>query len=236
MRVTKSSDQPVRRAGLSIGCSLFFFLIVMLFIGFPASPLFAHHILGLPHYSYKDNYPQAPTLEYPAQAGPYDILMTSYPGKPLPGETANVAIYIKNRQTGIPYQQPVEIRVLETFTFGKSLEVVPRTQCTPFDQLHKLAVTFPREGEYVVELTMQVEGKPEVIPFVMVAGDPSATGSILIVIGIGLVIFLVVVRAIKIKRARRGSQTTDSDFAICTESIPKTREAREKQESYFSAT
>ena len=44
----------------------------------------AHHILGLPHYSYKENYPQVPTLEYPATSGPYDILMTSsWPRPPI---------------------------------------------------------------------------------------------------------------------------------------------------------
>ncbi len=166
----------------------------------------AHHILGLPHYSYKENYPQAPILEYPAQTGPYDVLLTSYPGKPLPGETANIAIYVKNRQTGIPYDQPVEIRVLQTFTFGQSLEVLPMSRCVPFDKLHKLSVTFPEDGEYIVELTMEVEGKKEVIPFIMVAGEPSATLSVLITTGIGMVVFLVIVRAVRIKRARRRRQ------------------------------
>jgi len=167
----------------------------------------AHHILGLPHYSYKENYPQVPTLEYPAQAGPYDILLTSYPGKPLPGETANIAIYVKNRQTGTPYEQPVELRVLQTFTFGKNLEVLPKIPCLPFDRIHKLSVTFPEDGEYIVELTLDVEGKTEVIPFMMVAGDPSSTGSFLIATCTGMAIFFVVIRAVRIKRARRKNET-----------------------------
>lgn len=175
-------------------------------IGSVALPAEAHHILGLPHYSYKENYPQVPTLEYPAQTGPYDVLLTSYPGIPLPGETANIAIYIKNRQTGAPFEQPVEIRVLQTYTFGKSRDVFPRAQCLPFDNLHKLSVNFPEEGEYIVELSLEVEGKIETIPFAMIAGNPTATASMLVATGIGLTVFLVVVRAIRIKRARRSLQ------------------------------
>ncbi len=164
-----------------------------------------HHILGLPHYSYSENYPQAPTLEYPATTGPYDVLLTCYPGTPVPGETANLAFYIKNRETGQPYEKPITVRVLQTFTFGDNREILPATLVQPFEVPHKLAVTFPQDGEFVVELTLDVEGQPETIPFMVIAGQPSATASVLIAAGCGLVVFLVVVRAIRIKRARRAA-------------------------------
>ena len=80
----------------------------------------AHHILGLPHYSYKENYPQVPTLEYPAQSGPFQILLTCYPGKPEPGEAANLAIYIQHKTDYEPYNQAIQVRVLQTFTFGRN--------------------------------------------------------------------------------------------------------------------
>lgn len=165
-----------------------------------------HHILGLPHYAYKENYPQAPTLEYPATTGPYDVLMTSYPGQPLPGEAANITFYIKNRDSGDVYEQPINVRVLQTFTLGGNRTIVPASDVEAFDKTHKLSVTFPEDGEFIVELTMNVEGQPEVIPFLMVAGEPSATKSILAAIGAALVVFIVVIRAIKIKKARRLSQ------------------------------
>jgi ferredoxin-type protein NapH len=170
------------------------------------APAYGHHILGLPHYSYKENYPQAPTLEYPATTGPYDVLLTSYPGRPVPGEPATLAFYIKNRVTGVPYNQPITVRVLQTFTFGRNREVLEPTTVQPFEIPHKLSAHFPTEGEYVVELTMDVEGQTEVIPFLMVAGDPTATASVLIFLGAGLAVFLVTVRAIKIKRDRRLAQ------------------------------
>jgi ferredoxin-type protein NapH len=199
----KGRSQRIRNESMAGKAPL---VLAIACIGSVALPAEAHHILGLPHYSYKENYPQVPTLEYPAQTGPYDVLLTSYPGIPLPGETANIAIYIKNRQTGAPFEQPVEVRVLQTYTFGKSRDVFPRAQCLPFDNLHKLSVNFPEEGEYIVELSLEVEGKIETIPFAMIAGNPTATASMLVATGIGLTVFFVVVRAIRIKRARRSLQ------------------------------
>ncbi len=173
----------------------------------------AHHILGLPHYSYKENYPQAPTLEYPADTGPYRVLMTSYPGKPIPGEKAMIAFYIKNKQTGVVYKTPVTARVLKTATFGGNQVIYEPATHRNFDNQFKFAVTFPDDGEYIIELTMQVEGQQEVIPFLMVAGDPSATASFVVAISAGLLVFLVVVRAIKIKRDRHDSRLASAPAA-----------------------
>lgn len=167
------------------------------------APAAAHHILGLPHYSYKENYPQAPTLEYPATTGPYDVLLTSYPGQPSPGEPAHVTFYIKHRASAKPYDRTVNVRVLQTFTFGRNRAIVQPTSIEPFDALHKLTVTFPDDGEYIVELTMDVEGQAEVIPFLIVAGAPSATVSSLLALGVGLAIVVIVIRAVRVKRDRR---------------------------------
>ncbi len=178
------------------------------------APADGHHILGLPHYSYKENYPQAPTLEYPATTGPYDVLMTSYPGRPTPGEAATIAFYIKNRNTGRPYGQPVTVRVLRTSTFGGNELIYPPATHQPFDNQHKFTITFPTDAEYIVELTMDVEGREEVIPFLMVVGEPTATASVVAALATGLGVFLVVVRAIKKKRDRRRKQAIADDAPI----------------------
>jgi ferredoxin-type protein NapH len=162
----------------------------------------AHHILGIPHYSYKENYPQVPTLEYPASVGSYDILLTSYPGKPTPGEPTNLAFYIKDRQTGVPFDQPVIVRVLQSRTFGPDRIVQPPTTVVPFDKIHKLSVTFPDDGEFLVQLSFIAGDHQEVIPFRMVVGDPSSPVPLLVVIAVLLLLGFVVVRAIIIKRRR----------------------------------
>jgi ferredoxin-type protein NapH len=163
----------------------------------------AHHILGLPHYSYKENYPQRPTLEYPATTGPYDVLLTSYPGIPVPGEPANLALYIKDREGKVAYGEPISLRVLRTATFGDNELIVPPTIRTPFEHQYKLHVTFPTDGEYIVELSMPVEGRTEVIPFLMIAGQPSAAASMALAGSVGFVILIVMIRAIQKKRQRR---------------------------------
>ncbi len=179
------------------------FLLASSFVIGHSSFAQAHHILGLPHYSYKENYPQAPTLEYPATTGPYDVLMTSFPGHPVPGERTTIAFYIKDRNTGLPYELPVSMRALKTATFGANTVIMEPLIHEPTTNQHKYFVTFPDDGEYIVELTMDVEGKPEVIPFLMIAGAPTATKSVVIAIGAGLGSFLLVVRAVKLKRDRR---------------------------------
>ncbi|MBL1216227.1 MAG: 4Fe-4S binding protein [Planctomycetes bacterium] len=198
----KKTTENARHGSSSIAAILLF-LVGLGAVLVPVRPAYAHHILGLPHYSYKDNYPQVPTLEYPATSGPYEILMTCYPGIPIPGEAANIAFYIKDKVADQPYDgPPVSVRVLQTATFGQNQEIVPATEISAFDNLYKLSAVFDTDGEYIVELSVQVEGRTEVIPFRMIAGDPSATPSILAAIGGGMIVFLVAVRAVKIKRER----------------------------------
>jgi ferredoxin-type protein NapH len=163
----------------------------------------AHHILGIPHYAYKENYPQVPTLEYPATVGSYDILMTSYPGKPKPGEPANLAFYIKNRQTGVPYARPVTVRVLQPRIFASDRILQAATSIEPFDKTHKLSVTFPDDGKFLVELSLTGGSHPEVVPFIMVVGEPPSTVRALLVLTVILVLGCIVIRAILIKRRRR---------------------------------
>ena len=169
----------------------------------PVRAIEAHHILGLPHYSYKENYPQRPTLEYPATTGPFDVLFTSLPGIPVPGEAANLAFYIKNRQTGGVLGETVTVRILKTSTFGDNTTVREPTVIAPFDNQHKLHAVFPEDGEYIVELSMPVEGRTEVIPFLFVAGNPSSAGSWFAVGAIALVAVFILVRAVQVKRRRR---------------------------------
>lgn len=175
------------------------FLSVMLWPQFAT----AHHIIGVPQYSYKENYPQVPTLEFLASVGPYDIVMTSYPGKPVPGETANIAFYIKDRHTGVLYDKPVTVRVLQPRTFGSDRILQPAMIVEPFDNTHKLSVTFPYDGKFLVELSMIIGTRQEIIPFHMVAGKQSASAPLLIVTAVALMVIFIVLRAIMIKRRRR---------------------------------
>jgi len=212
VRRSGERNDPDKRDKKSVGTISATILTLLVIVLSTPTVASAHHILGLPHYSYKENYPQVPVLEYPATTGPYEVLLQCYPGEPVPGERTNLAFYIKDAASGETYDRQIGVRVLQTFTFGNNLDVLPPTEVSQFDGLHKISTTFPEDGEYVVELTMQVEGQTEVIPFPVVAGDPSATMSIVIAIAFGLLVFLIVVRAIKIK-AKRRRQREESDIA-----------------------
>lgn len=195
------------------------------------SPVEAHHILGLPHYSYKENYPQRPTLEYPAKTGPFDVLLTSYPGIPVPTEPANLAFYIKNRVLNRVLEEAVTIRILKTSTFGDNTVIYPSTTRTPFDNEYKFHVTFPDDGEYIVELSMPVEGRVEVIPFLMVVGKPSAAGSFVLLGTLGVMFTLVAIRAVHTKRKRRLAVEADQAFSLPvlnSNSLPKICESYER--------
>jgi ferredoxin-type protein NapH len=205
-----------KKSGSLVPLLFFFFMSFMSIFTFFPSVSFGHHILGLPHYSYKENYPQAPTLEYPATAGPFDILMTSYPGKPVPKESAAFSFYVKNGKTGEPYDKRIHVRVIQNFNFGRKKEILEPTICEPFERPHRLNITFPDNGEYIVEISFEVEGKTEIIQFLIIAGDPGSPITVLAVLLSLLIIFVIVIRAIKIKRARRSADlelTPDSTSA-----------------------
>lgn len=197
----KSAASPAQRVFVPSRVSLLVLSGALVLL--PADVASAHHILGLPHYSYKENYPQRPTLEYPATTGPYEVLLTSYPGVPIPGEPANLAFYIRDAVSGTVYDETITMRVLQTYTFGDNTLIVPPTTRTPFDNEYKYHVTLPVDGEYVVELSMPVEGRVEVIPFLIVVGNPTDTGSVVLAASLFVVILLVAIRAIQKKRERR---------------------------------
>lgn len=196
-----ASKSPIPAAGSRTKATTL--LTAMLAVLLSAEPAAGHHVLGLPHYSYKENYPQRPTLEYPATSGPFDILLTSYPGVPTPGMPANLAFYIRNRLTQRSYPNPVSVRILKTSTFGDNAIVMPPTVRPPFDNQHKFQFTFPEDGEYVVELSVMIEGRSEVIPFLMLAGHPSAAASFAMTGAFGMVLVFVAIRAVQKKRRRR---------------------------------
>jgi hypothetical protein len=97
---------------------------------------------------------------------------------------------------------------LQTATFGANKVIQEPLVHEPTTNQHKYFVVFPEEAEFIAELTMDVEGVPEVIPFLMVVGQPSAARSIVIVVAAGLGVFLLVVRALRIKRKRLARQCT----------------------------
>lgn len=178
------------------------FLVAWAFALLPATAL-AHHILGIPHYAYDEEYPQAPVITYAVEAGPYLITVTGYPGKPAPGELAQVHAYVVRADDPSDVRsEPVDVRIERDGLFGPS--VVWGPEVTRFEEnLHKCSPVFPSEGNYRIRFEMDLEGQPYQIDFPIVVGDPTHPG-VTLGIWLGAVLALVVtVRAAKIKLERR---------------------------------
>ncbi|MBI5375730.1 MAG: hypothetical protein HZA77_09855 [Candidatus Schekmanbacteria bacterium] len=61
----------------------------------------AHHLAGLPHYGYQENYPKYSKVEEKRTSGDYEITFSYY--KIYNTNTVELVVYIKNIKTGKPY-------------------------------------------------------------------------------------------------------------------------------------
>jgi len=165
----------------------------------------AHHILGIPHYAYDESYPQAPVITYAVEAGPYVVKVTGYPGKPAPGELAQVHVYVTRAdEPAAIYTGPIEARLERDGLLGP--RVVWGPSATRFEEnLHKLTPRFGDEGRYRLRLDMELEGQPYEIDFPLAVGEPASASAALLGWGGALALLAVLVRAAKIKLERRRS-------------------------------
>lgn len=179
----------------------------------------AHHILGIPHYAYDESYPQAPVITYSVVAGPYLVKVTGYPGKPSPGELAQVHAYVTRVDDPSElFRGPIDARLERDGLLGPS--VVWGPSAARFEEnLHKLAPRFGEEGRYRLRLELDLEGQPYEIDFPLVVGQPADPTATLLGWGAALALLVVAVRAARIKLERRRGASVHS--------VPDVRTARD---------
>lgn len=174
------------------------------------SSAFAHHILGLPHYKYGDDYPQIPYVEIMAQVGPHDLYFTYFPGTPKPGDRIRFKLYVKNRVTGEPFRQPLEVSYVKSRTIRSDVVLRDRVAITtgvgPEANDYKFFYTFDDADAYEVRLRFPNGDDIEVIPFPVHIGEtdtrPLLFGAVAI---LGLAI--ITVAGLKRRQRRRGKRT-----------------------------
>ncbi len=133
----------------------------------------AHHILGIPHYKYSEEYPQIPFVEIMAQTGPHDLHFTYFPGTPQPGEAIRFKLYAKNRASGEPFREPLAIEVRKTRFLAQSTlisEKEIRTGIGPEANDYKFFLTFEEAEAYEVHLKFPNGEGLENIPFPVTIG------------------------------------------------------------------
>ena len=172
----------------------------------------AHHTMGNPRFVYKQIHPEAPTLEYPAELFSYDIVFNSYPGRPNIEESTSFFFYAKDRETNKEYQEPITIRVLKNMNFGGTREVLKPTLLDHSTQPYTYDFIFTEDGDYVIEMIMVLNGKDEMIPFIITAGEPSIMIPALIaVVGI-LALYIFVILINRFKRSENKKQINFFSF------------------------
>ena len=160
-----------------------------------------HHILGIPHYAYDDSYPQAPVLKLKQSVGEWDFQLTGYPGNPQPGERSQVHVYMTRRSDGLLFQGPLGIRVWQQRMLGPR-EAVHEGSEMPLENVFKFFFSYPEEGNYEVQLSYEDGVGTSTLTLPMVVGNPGSPLATLGTFAGGIFLLVLVVRAVRIKRAR----------------------------------
>lgn len=112
-RVLEIAARPPRRMarpGLAAKLAL-----VLMLAALPAADALAHHIKGMPHYGYIENYPQIPTYEKRVVAPPWQVTVVAYLMDGLnrkrsdTPDDAMIYVSLANQATGKPYRGRLEV-------------------------------------------------------------------------------------------------------------------------------
>ena len=177
----------------------------------------SHHILGTPHYAYDEEYPQTPILTYGAELGAYKVNMTCYPGKPKPGDNTSLHFYIKHLQTGQAFDDSVTLTVFKDNLIGEDPVVYGPVEAQLEEAMFKFFPRFEEEANYTVRLEYYADGAPWILDLPMVSGEPGSPWTVIGgFVGI-LLVFFIVIRAIRIKRARiQGKEASKAPYSEVT--------------------
>jgi len=186
----------------SVLLSQLVFVSIMSVLVFSA-PAWAHHILGVPHYAYDEAYPQTPVLTYRADVGSYELKMTGNPGKPRPGQRCSLHVYIRDPKSGAVFDDTVTLSVFRDQLVGADPIIYGPIKGRIEEAMYKFFPTFDEEANYRVRIEFEADGEPWIIDLPMVAGEPGSPWAVLGSIAAGVGVFLIVVRALRIKMKRR---------------------------------
>ncbi len=128
---------------------ILFILLNFLLLVFSAS---AHHIRGIPHYSYQENYPQAPAFEEFRESGPWELQFTYWQ---IPSQPAlDLALYVKRRDTGKPYSDAVTIQVFQQGEDEANDLNHPVNAYANPRNIYKVGWVYEEAGMYVVKVDL----------------------------------------------------------------------------------
>ncbi len=165
--------------------------------------ILAHHILGIPHYAYDENYPQAPVLKLVEDIGDWEFQLTCYPGTPVAGQRSEIHVYACDRVTRRLHPGPLTLRIGETRAVGDQIPVYGPASARPEGNLFKFFPTYPEDGNYELTIAFPDAAGESTLRFPIVVGDPGSPWMVAGGFAGGLALFVVLIRAIRIKVGRR---------------------------------
>lgn len=152
----------------------------------------AHHILGVPHYAYDENYPQLPFVEVMARSGDWDLRLTYYPGIIQPGERIRFKLYGRHVETKEPLRVPLT-GLVQKVAWGQGAAALGepfaiRVGKGPEGNDYKFFLEFPDYEAYQVLVRFEFpDGGTEEIPFPVTVGvsddTPLLLGALLVLVG-----------------------------------------------------
>lgn len=172
-------------------------------ICFLAAPTYAHHIICTPHFVSNSNYPE-PILTLAENVGQWQVQLIHYPGNAAPDQPVDIRFQVTNIADEREFNQPVSVRIERQQAFGSGIDIYGPQLISPVGNSYELRMEYPQAGNYLVLLTL-TEGDsrtPTGLVLPVVVGQPGQPWVILAVFIISVCVFILVVRAIKVKQNR----------------------------------
>lgn len=181
-------------------------LCAILSLGLVASfPVYAHHILGVPHYNYDEAYPQTPILTMKTEVHGFSIEITGNPGNPQPGDRCNLHVYIRDLETGKPYDGTVTLSVERERMLIRNERMYGPIDGKIEEAMYKFHPEFDLVGNYAVLASFHARGEEWIIEMPIVVGEPTSPWRAAAPYLGGITLLLVVARAMRIKQKRRAT-------------------------------
>ncbi len=173
-------------------------LILTMCLFFNATTASAHHIRGLPHYGYSENYPQTPTYEEIRVVDDWKVNFSYI--KIFETKNCDLAVYLKNTKTGKPYAGKIRFKV---FGEREDPEASPYYD-THFDPTNTFRVgwAYELDGVYIVRAQFFDEGKEYIEDFRMQIGKVGFNPLWWAIPGI-FVLILIILIAVKQRRSSK---------------------------------
>lgn len=158
---------------------------------------YAHHIRGLPHYGYSENYPQIPTYEETRVVDRWEIIFSFI--KIFETRNCDLAVYIKNRNTGKPFNGIVTFQVFgEREDPQKAHSVNARLDPT---NTFRVGWSYEKDGIYTLRIRFADGAQEYVEDFKMQMGEVGFQWLWLLLPG---AVILILVVLIIVKRLKGG--------------------------------